>query len=317
MSLLLNIDLIILFFILGIVASAMRSDLEIPDSVSKFLSLFLLLSLGLKGGHEVRMTENFTGIGLTIFLSITSCLWIPTYLFYAFKKKAGVANAAAIAACYGSVSAVTFIAARGFLENQQIPFSSYMVAVMAFMEIPAIVVALYLFRKYSNPSDLPDNKDISTKIFSSKSVVLLIGGFIIGFLMNPTAWASIKPVVVDSFKGLLAFFLLDLGRLAQRQWRDAWKNKGIALLTATILPLMHGTVILVFAYVLGLQEGDRILLAVLAGSGSYIAAPAAIRSGITGANPSLYVAPPIALTFPMNVILGIPYYYALSQFLAR
>ncbi|MES2769892.1 MAG: sodium-dependent bicarbonate transport family permease [Bdellovibrionota bacterium] len=306
-----NFDLIIFFFILGAFASWIRSDLEIPEFISKFLSIFLLLSLGLKGGHEVRFAESLTGFIPSLTLGLISCLALPIIFFFAFKNRLGVANASALSASYGSVSAVTFITAQGILENDGINFSGYMVAIMALMEIPAILIGVYLYQRFSKNS--PHGRTILASIFSAKSVVLLLGGFVIGLLMNEKSWAGISPVVQGSFKGVLAFFLLDLGIVAQKQLREAWKFKYLSLPIAIIFPLICGTLSLFVGHSIGISQGDLILLATLVGSASYIAAPAAMRSSIPSANPSLYLALPLAMTFPMNLIFGIPLYIEISK----
>jgi hypothetical protein len=309
-----NIDLIFLFFILGAFAAWIKSDFEIPDAASKFLSIFLLLSLGLKGGHEVRSAESLDGFFLTLSIGLASCLVVPAVLFNLVRRKLGVANASALAASYGSVSAVTFVAASGLLHNKAIASSGYMVAVMALMEIPSILVAVYLYQRHSGQS-ATTGLGVFQSILSAKSVVLLLGGFAIGLAMNDSSWSGIAPVVRDSFKGVLAFFLLDLGMSAQKKLAEAWKFKGTALFVAIALPAFFGTVTLLIAHWVKVPQGDQVLLAVLAGSASYIAAPAAIRSSIPEANPSLYLALPLALTFPMNLGLGIPLYIQLSHWL--
>ena len=315
MSHLANFDLIILFFILGAFASWIRSDLEIPESVSKFLSIFLLLSLGLKGGHEVRFAESLAGFIPTLSLGLISCFALPMVLFFAVKKRLGIANAAALSASYGSVSAVTFITAQGILENEGLASSGYMVAIMALMEIPAILVAVYLYQRFSKVADA--GRSIVSTIFSAKSVVLLIGGFVIGFMMNEKSWSGIAPVIQGSFKGVLGFFLLDLGIVAQKQLREAWKFKAIVIPLAVLFPLLCGTVALFVGSFFGISRGDLVLLATLVGSASYIAAPAAMKSSIPSANPSLYLALPLALTFPMNLVFGIPIYIEASEWLSK
>lgn len=311
-----SFDLIILFFVLGAVASWVRSDLEVPEPIAKFLSIFLLLSLGLKGGHEVRIAENLSGFFPVLFVGLASCLAIPLFVFRILKTKLGVANASALAASYGSVSAVTFVTAQGILQNENLPFSGYMVAVMALMEIPAILLAVVFYQKYSDKSS-SFKQSLFASIFSAKSVVLLLGGFAIGLSMNQTSWSSISPVVVDCFKGVLAFFLLDLGVVAQKKLREASAFKSTAILTAIAMPILFGSSALVFCHFVGISQGDQVLLAVLVGSASYIAAPAAVRSAMPSANPSLYLALPLALTFPMNLIFGIPFYIELSSYLQR
>jgi len=307
-----NFDLIMLFFALGVFASWIRSDLEIPDTISTFLSIFLLLSLGLKGGHEVRMAQDLSGFLPALFVGLSSCFVIPFVLFWVFRGRLGFANAAALAASYGSVSAVTFITAQGILEKEALVSSGYMVAVMALMEIPAILIGVYLYQKYA-VAHHASSGSILKYIFSAKSVVLLLGGFVIGFSMNQLSWDGISPVVQGAFKGVLAFFLLDLGVLAQKQMPEAWQYRLFAFLIAIVFPLAFGTAALAAGSLLGLSRGDQILLAVLAGSASYIAAPAAIRASVPTANPSLYLALPLGLTFPMNLLLGIPFYIGVSQ----
>ena len=309
-----SFDLIVLFFILGIVASWSKSDLAIPDQISKFLSIFLLLALGLKGGHEVGAAQDLSGFLPALSIGLISCVVLPLAIFAILFKRLGSVNAAALSASYGSVSAVTFITAQSILNKEGVEFSGYMVAIMALMEMPAILIAVGLYQRFTEPfkpASLVNLKGLLT----AKSVVLLLGGFLIGFLMNERSWDSIAPVFVGSFKGVLAIFLLDLGITAQQQLREAAKYKWTALGVAFFLPLMFGSVALLISHMVGLSQGDQILLAVLVGSASYIAAPAAIRSSITKANPGLYLALPLALTFPMNLLFGIPFYLQLSLWL--
>lgn len=312
MNNLVSFDLTFLFFFLGMIASWIKSDLEIPAAVSKFLSVFLLLSLGLKGGHEVARATDLSGFYVVSLIGLASCVLIPYYIFPLLQRRLGAPNAAALAACYGSVSAVTLIAGQEFLKIRGIEFSGYMVALMALMEIPAILIAMNFHRRASGALTLRGN---APSMFAAKSVVLLLGGFVIGFALNDASWTGIAPVFQGNFKGILAIFLLDLGLSAQKQIREAWKFRAMAVLTACVLPLIHGTLALLVGHWASVPKGDQILLAVLAGSASYIAAPAAIRSSIPEANPSLFVALPLAMTFPMNVLIGIPIYYWLSFFI--
>jgi hypothetical protein len=306
-----KVDLIPLFFFLGMSAAWMKSDLEVPESVSKFLSIYLLLSLGLKGGQEVAKAASPYSLLVAALLGLLFCWLIAAAYFKSLQRKLGAANAASLAASFGSVSAVTYIAAEALLTNLRVPFSGHMVAVMAIMEVPAIIIALFYFRRSLTLGEahLPS---FQGGLFSAKSVVLLLGGFFIGSLMPATSFFQIAPVFKDPFKGVLAFFLLDLGILAQRQLGAAWAYRAKAIFIAILAPLGFGTLMLAVATAVNLERGDSFLLSVLAGSASYIAAPAAIRSSIQGANPSLYVALPLGLTFPFNLTLGLPYYYWLS-----
>tara|TARA_B110001454_G_scaffold158569_1_gene147890 strand:- start:28961 stop:29905 length:945 start_codon:yes stop_codon:yes gene_type:complete len=307
-------DFIILFFVLGGFASWINSDLEIPEPISKFLSIFLLLALGLKGGHEVQSADNLTGFTTTLSLGIVSCVALPIVMFYLLKNKLSIGNAAAISASYGSVSAVTFITAQGLLTNKGMIFSGFMVAIMALMEIPGILIGAYLYKKHTK--SLAFGKSIFLNILSAKSVILLLGGFIIGLLMNDKTWLGVSPMFQDLFKGALAFFLLDLGIAAQRRIREAWTFKRVILPIAILFPLFWGTVFLLLGHAAGVAQGDLVLLGTLVGSASYIAAPAAMRSLIVDSNPSLYLALPLALTFPFNLAVGIPFYIELSSWLA-
>lgn len=316
MSHLINFDLIILFFVLGVFASWIGSDLEIPDPISKFLSIFLLLSLGLKGGHEVRMADQLTGFLPALSLGLASCIAIPLTLFFLLKNRMGIVDASALSASYGSVSAVTFITAQSILVSESLAPHGYFVAIMALMEVPAILLGVFLFQKFSI-GDSDKSASLLRSILSTKSFVLLLGGFLIGFSMNQNSWNGISPVIQGCFKGVLAFFLLDLGIIAQKQFDRAWQFKKVALFTALFAPLFFGSLFLFAGIFSGLSQGDQVLLAVLAGSASYIAAPAAIRSAIPGANPGLYLAMPLAITFPMNLLLGIPLYIELSRWLGE
>lgn len=315
MSHIAHFDLIVLFFILGAIASWMKSDLEIPESISKFLSIYLLLSLGLKGGHEVGLAEDLFGFFPSLTIGLASCVALPVVIFFALRRRLGIANASALAASYGSVSAVTFVTTQGLLENMGIATKGYLVAIMALMEIPAILIGVFLFEKFKANSAV-DNRSIIKSILSTKSFVLLIGGFIIGFSMNQSSWNGIAPVVQGCFKGVLAFFLMDLGIVAQKQLKEAWKYKKLVVPLALLMPLLFGTLSLMISFYLGVPQGDQIIIAVLVGSASYIAAPATIRSSISEANPGLYLALPLAITFPMNLIFGIPFYVELSKQLA-
>jgi len=318
MSVLAGLDLIILFFALGFFASWIKSDLRFPENTSKFLSVYLLLALGLKGGHQVKVATHLDGFSEVLLIGMLSCFVIPFVIIRLLKKDLGSENAAALAASYGSVSAVTFIAAHSALASQGIEASGYMVAVMALMEVPAIVIALYLYKK-SIQNNLQKTSLIrdTLDILKGKSIILLLGGFTIGYLFREQEWNSVSALFQDAFKGFLALFLLDLGVNAQAQISDAWKQKGKAVFVALILPLLHGSVFLLLARVFNISLGNQVLIGVLAGSASYIAAPAAIRFAIPKANAAFYIALPLGLTFPMNVIFGIPYYIALAQILEQ
>lgn len=312
MQALAGLDLIILFFALGFFASAVKSDLKFPETTSKFLSIYLLLALGLKGGHQVSQATQLDGFLNVLLVGFLSCTLIPLVVIKLLKKELGIANASAIAASYGSVSAVTFIAGTSALNALNIDYSGYMVAIMALMEIPAIVIGMLIYKKSIDQSSHFELSDL-LNILKGKSIVLLLGGFIIGLFFRESEWKGISFLFTDAFKGFLALFLLDLGISAQGQISEAWKQKGKAVFTAILLPIIHGSFFLILSSVFNISEGNQILIALLAGSASYIAAPAAIRYGIPEANPAFYIALPLGMTFPLNVIIGVPYYIALAR----
>lgn len=305
-----SIDLVALFFVLGLIASWIKSDFQIPSEISQFISVYLLISIGLKGGHQVLTTQSFDGFASVLLIGLGSCVLIPLILTLILKPKLGLANAAALGACYGSVSAMTFIAAMGFLENKGLAYNGFMVAVLALMEIPAIVIGLLMYQSRNGESS--SNFEKLLGVLRTKSVLLLIGGFVIGLCLNATTWNSIKFVVSDAFKGVLVFYLIDLGILSHKQLRKAWPYKWIFLSVGFVFPLAVGTLTVLVAQAFGAQDGDTVLLAALVGSASYIAAPATFRLAVPDANPAVYVSLPIAATFPMNLILGIPFYAGLA-----
>lgn len=316
MSFIYQIDFIIAFFFFGALASWIKSDLKIPESASQFLSIFLLLSLGLKGGFQFQSTEDLTPLIPLLILGFGSCLVIPLVLFYLTQSKLNPANAAALAASYGSVSAVTFIAAFNVMPTHGLTASGFMVAVMALMEVPAIILSIFLYQSKINRNSkqvLP----ILKMVFTSKSVVLLLGGFILGALMPGKTWNEISFVIQDCFKAALVFFLMDLGIQAQKEMRSVWQYRLPAVGLACFAPLVFGSLTLYLAIKMTVGMADSIILAVLAGSASYIAAPAAVRAAIPQAQAAWYMTLPLALTFPMNMIFGIPFYIQLAKWLTN
>ena len=307
----------ILFFILGLAARLLRSDLEIPNQAARFLSLYLLFSIGLHGGHELR-SSAFAGKVLLVLLAAmgSSCI-IPIWSFFILRRRVSIPDAAAIAATYGSVSAVTFITAVGFLNILDVGYGGYMVAAMALMESPAIIVGILLARSGAGSSSEDKRKvDWSTLLreaFLNGSVFLLLGSLLIGIVTGEKGWEMLKPVAYDPFKGLLCLFLLDMGMVSAKRIGDLKSSGMFLVLFAVGAAVLHALLGIGLAYALNLEAGDALLLAVLAGSASYIAVPAAVRLAIPDANPSLYVPMSLCLTFPFNVVLGIPLYYTIIE----
>jgi hypothetical protein len=304
----------LLFFALGILAVKLKSDLEIPSTTSKFISLYLLFSIGFKGGQELSHSEFSTEILLTILFAILAAILIPVYVFLISKRKLGVENAGAIAASYGSVSAVTFVTALNFLETLSIHSDGHMVAVMALMEAPAIIVGVLLIRSSSQKVAHDQSlKSIFIHSLTNSSVLLILGSLIIGYLANEKAAEGIKPFTNDLFKGFLIIFLLDMGINSARKLEDFFKHGWFVSLLAIIVPLINGCVAAYLSQFVTSSEGNRFILAILAASASYIAVPAAMKISVPNANPSIYVPMTLAITFPLNITLGMPIYLAIIE----
>lgn len=302
----------LLFFLLGIFATIVKSDLKIPESSSKFISLYLLFAIGFKGGQELAHSELNSEIIYSILFGLMISASIPLYTFFILKRKMSISNAGAVAATYGSVSAVTFVSAVAFLEIQQIPFSGYMVAVMAFMESPAIIIGVILISKYDNDS----NNTISTgsivkHSFTNGSVLLILGSLLIGLIADSKQAEGIKPFTTDIFKGFLAIFLLEMGMVTARRFAS-FKKYGLFLsIFALIIPAINGSIIAFASSMITADIGNRFIFAILAASASYIAVPAAMKLAAPKADPGLFVPMAIGLTFPFNITIGMPLYYAI------
>jgi hypothetical protein len=307
----------LLFFILGIIAAFIKSDLEIPPQISKFLSLYLLFSIGFKGGMELAHSGLTGEVVKTLGLSITLSVIIPIYTYFILRRRLDIHNAGALAATYGSVSAVTFITASSFLTDKGIAFGGHMVASMALMEAPAIIIGVTLIRFFSTEPNEEQHSipHIMKEAFSNGSVLMILGSLLIGILSEERQAEGIKPFTSDIFKGFLAVFLLDMGILAARRIK-AFGRAGIFLTCFGILvPVVNACIAIILAHALGISDGNAFLLAILAGSASYIAVPAALRLAIPEADPGLYIPMALAITFPFNIVIGIPVYFYLVSIL--
>lgn len=307
------LDPSILFFFLGALAVLIKSDLEIPAPIPKFLSIFLLVSIGLKGGFELM----HTGINLDILkplLAATAFSFIsPIYLFYILKKSTGIDNAGAIAATFGSVSAVTFITSVAFLESHNVAYGGYMVAALALMESPAIISGLALVYKHKQAGVKGKIREATREALTNGSVVLLIGSFLVGIFAKKGADETLEIFINDVFKGLLCLFLLDMGIVATRRLRSLRDQGLFLILFSIVVPIVHALFALGVSYALNLGIGDGFLLCILFASASYIAVPAAIRASLPSANPGLFVPMSLGITFPFNIIIGIPTYFYLYE----
>ncbi len=304
----------LLFFILGILAAWLRSDLEIPKSSSKFISLYLLFSIGFKGGQELAHSSFSPEILYAILFGLVVAAVIPFYTFFILKQKTSVSDAGAVAAAYGSVSAVTFVSAVSFLEIQQVAFGGHMVAVMAFMEAPAIIVGVILMRQYDKqPVSTVSKESLGSIIqhsFTNGSVLLILGSLFIGLIADERQAEGIKPFTTDIFKGFLAIFLLEMGMVTAKRFA-AFRKYGLFLTVfAFVIPALNGCVVALLSAWVTAEIGDRFMLAILAASASYIAVPAAMRLAAPKADPGLYIPMALGLTFPFNITVGMPLYYA-------
>lgn len=302
----------LLFFVLGIIAVYVKSDLEIPENTSKFISLYLLFSIGFKGGQELAHSHFTIDIIWSILFGVLIAGLIPLYTFFILKRKFSIENSGAIAAAYGSVSAVTFVTAVSFLEIQNYSFSGHMVAVMALMEAPAIIIGVILIRLFSKEG--VQKTKMSTIIkhsFTNGSVLLILGSLVIGFLASDQQALGIKPFTTDIFKGFLALFLLDMGIVSGRKLNDFFKSGWFSIFFAIVFPLINGCIVAFLSQFITDDVGNRFIFAVLAASASYIAVPAAMKIAVPKANPGIFLPMALAVTFPFNITFGMPIYFSI------
>ncbi|MGF1601009.1 MAG: sodium-dependent bicarbonate transport family permease [Thermosynechococcaceae cyanobacterium] len=299
----------ILFFFLGMTAVLVKSDLEIPAPIPKLFSLYLLLAIGFKGGVELSKSGVNQEVSLAILAAMLMASIVPVYTYFILKLKLGVYDAAAIAATYGSISAVTFITASAFLDELGIAFDGFMVAALALMESPAIIVGLILVNLFT----VDDQREFSwpevlKEAFLNSSVFLLVGSLIIGVLTGEHGGEVLAPFTQEMFYGVLTFFLLDMGLVAARRIKDLQKTGIFLVAFAILIPILNAGIGIAIAKFIHMPTGDALLFSVLCASASYIAVPAAMRMTVPEANPSLYVSTALAVTFPFNIIIGIPLY---------
>jgi hypothetical protein len=307
----------VLFFFLGMLAVFVKSDLEIPAPFPKLLSLYLLLSIGFKGGVELIKSGVTQEVVLTMLAAMLMACFVPIYTFFILKLKLDAYDAAAIAATYGSISAVTFITAGAFLSELGIDYDGYMVAALALMESPAIIVGLILVNFFTADQGKRDFSwpEVLQDAFLNSSVFLLVGSLLIGVLTGEHGWQLLEPFTQGLFYGILSFFLLDMGLVAAKRIKDLQKTGAFLISFAILIPIVNAVIGLSIAKLIGMPQGDALLFAVLCASASYIAVPAAMRLTVPEANPSLYVSTALAVTFPFNIIVGIPLYlYGINMF---
>lgn len=304
-----------LFFFLGFAAVLLRTDLEIPHPLPKLFSLYLLLSIGYTGGEKLAHAGLSATVLIYILAAMVMAAVVPLYTFFILRRILTVFDAAAMAATYGSISVVTFIVGADFLTKNGQPFGGYMVAVMSLMESPAIIIGILLVRLFAPRESGSDTAipwaHLLREAFLNGTVFLLLGSLVIGFLTGDTAGPGLKPFMSDVFKGVVIFFLIDTGMLAARRVGQLLEVGPYLVVFGIAAPAVNAGLGIALASVLGMSVGDAFLFTILCASSSYIVVPAAMRTAVPEANPGLFELLSLSVTFPFNVIVGIPTYYAI------
>jgi uncharacterized protein len=306
---------VVLAFVLGIVATRVRSDLRFPDELYQALAIYLLLAIGLKGGAALAETplREFWAPALAT-LALGCAIPLYSYLIVRRVGRMSVADAAALAAHYGSVSMVTFIAALSFMQLVGTPVEGFLPTLVALLEVPAIVIALVIarLRMAATPGGMGE---VLHEVLAGKSVLLLVGGLAIGAASGAAGLAKVAPFFVDPFQGALTLFLLEMGMVAARRFRDLRTAGAFLLAFAILMPVFNGVLGVWLGQLAGLSLGGATVLGVMSASASYIAAPAAVRIALPEANPGYYLTAALAVTFPFNLTLGIPLFYGFARWL--
>ena len=327
------LDPAILFFVFGVLAGTVKSNLEIPPAISRFLSLYLLMALGLKGGFALSHSGFTADVVVSLGAAMALAIVVPLLGYAVLRRFVSGFDAAAVAATYGSVSAVTFVTAVQYLENHQVPYGGHMAAAMVLMESPAIIMAVLFanaLRQKAASTVVGVQGGVATlghpptkagvsmgkilhESFTDGAQLLLLGAMVVGLLTGDAGKAAMQPFSGDLFKGMLSFFLLDMGLMAARNLPQVRGKSPVLIAYAVLGPITHASLALGLAFLLNLPAGDATLLMVLAASASYIAVPAVLRFALPEANPSLYFGLSLGVTFPLNLLFGIPSYAAVAQ----
>ncbi len=309
---------VVLFFVLGFFAAAVKSDLAIPDAIGKALSIYLMAAIGLKGGVELAQTGLTQTVLLAALAGVALSFIVPLAVFAVLRLlNQDAINAGSIAAHYGSVSVVTFVTAVELLRGSGLESSGYMVAVMALMETPAIISGLFLARKFGSVADETSGsgRSMMHEVLTNASVMLLMGAFVVGWVVGPTGYGPISPFFTAGFTGVLCIFLLDMGLVAARRLFESRALTLPLVAVAIFFPVVNGAIGVVLGSLLGLNVADAAILGVLGASASYIAVPAAMRLSLPTANPGISLAMSLGVTFPFNIIVGIPLFAAIARVL--
>lgn len=306
---------VVLCFVLGIAARWVKSDLAVPEPIYQGLSIYLLLAIGLKGGAALAVTP-LTEMLLPAIVTVVLGLVTPVSAFFLMRRygRLGVEDAAAVAAHYGSVSVVTFLAAVEAVKRSGVETEGYLPALVAVLEVPGIIVALF-FASGGGRSEGSWKKALH-EVVTGKSIVLLLGGLLIGWACGPAKLTDVQPFFAAAFKGALCIFMIELGLAAGKRLRDAGKAGVRLLVLGCVIPVLHGVLGVAGGLLAGLSPGGAAILGAMSGSASYIAAPAAVRVALPGANPAYYLTLALGITFPFNLAFGIPLFQTLAQHLA-
>ncbi|MDX1924272.1 MAG: sodium-dependent bicarbonate transport family permease [Rickettsiaceae bacterium] len=309
----------VLFFALGAFAGYLKSDLSVPESMGRYLSVYLMMSIGFTGGVSVISIEHFSSeIVLTIFSGISLSFIIPflAYFLIILTTKIDKPTAAALSAHYGSVSIVTFAASVNFLLLHQESYSGYMPSILALMEAPAILSGLYIAHRFAPETNIHTKEEnkLASEIFANGAVLLILGSFFVGCISGQNGLAKIAPFLVSPFQGIVCMFMLDLGLIVTKNIQNLRKIKAPLIFFGLYMPLVNAGIALLIAYAIGLKSPDGLLFMTLVASSSYIAVPAAMKLALPEAKASVYLPISIGVTFPFNIILGIPLYYSMSKY---
>lgn len=310
------LDPLVLFFALGFAARLAKSDLRLPETLYEALSIYLLLAIGLKGGVEISKqtaTNLLPEIGGILLMG--ALLPLPAFVVLRWLGKFSRADAGSIAGHYGSVSVVTFAVGVAYLNERKVAFEAYMPLFVALLEIPGIVVGILLAK--SDSWKTVQWGELLREVLLGKSIVLLVGGLLIGWVAGPDAIKPIEPFYTTLFKGVLSLFLLEMGLVAASRIGDVMKSGVFLVAFATLVPLAYGAIGAYVGTVMGLTLGGVVLLAILAASASYIAAPTAMRIAVPKANPGLSIGAALGVTFPFNITIGVPLYFWFADWLVK
>ncbi len=300
----------ILFFCLGVIGVILKSNIEVPPNTTKFLSYYLLMSIGFKGGMALSHSEMSSQIAMSFAAGIMMAVLVPIWVYFVLKTRLDNANAAGAAACYGSVSAVTFIAGTSWLENQKLTYGGHIVALMPLMECTAIITGLLIAKLGSKEKTEFKLLPIIHDALFNGSVYLLLGSLVIGYVAGPSKTEGFQVFVYDMFKGFLSFFLLDLGITAAKQVKQLKGDVMFIGLVTVLAPLINGLLGLFLAQRIGLHTSDGFIFIILCASSSYIAVPAALKMALPEAKTGIYLSMSLGLTFPFNLLIGLPIYWS-------